>query len=142
MHPPRQVLPRVWIGPYTAAVSADFVRQNNIRLIINCTRHVPSPFADTIPTYRVPVDDAVLWSGVMAQHLPIVVGIMARHLRTSSGDILVHCHAGISRSSTVVAAYLVLEQGMSARDAIRYIQAKKPETFRPAPVFFQTLDHL
>ncbi|MGA1563848.1 MAG: dual specificity protein phosphatase family protein [Pontimonas sp.] len=142
MFPPREVLPRVWIGNYQTAMDGDFMRDHRIGLVINCTRHVPSPYSDEIATYRVPVDDARAWSGVLASHVRPVVAAMRRTLRETDRSVLVHCHAGISRSATVVAAYLVLEHGMDAREAIAAIQRSKPETFRPEPVFFDVLSHL
>ena len=40
----------------------------------------------------------------------------------SGGRVLVHCHAGISRSATIVAAYLMIKRGMTAQEAVRLIR--------------------
>ncbi|KAF9453585.1 phosphatases II [Macrolepiota fuliginosa MF-IS2] len=40
--------------------------------------------------------------------------------------VLVHCLMGISRSATVVAAYLVATKKMAGGDAIAYLQKKRP----------------
>ena len=40
----------------------------------------------------------------------------------SGGRVLVHCHAGISRSATIVACYLMLKKSMTAQEAIRTIR--------------------
>ncbi|KAF8227731.1 phosphatases II [Tricholoma matsutake] len=42
------------------------------------------------------------------------------------GRILVHCAVGISRSPTVVAAYLMKTRKMGHLNAIRFIKAKRP----------------
>jgi len=40
--------------------------------------------------------------------------------------ILVHCVMGISRSATVVCAYLIAEKGMNAPTAINFVREKRP----------------
>ncbi len=46
-------------------------------------------------------------------------------------NLLVHCHAGKSRSVMVVASHLVRERGWELRRALEFIQAKRPEIIDP-----------
>lgn len=55
----------------------------------------------------------------------------------SGGKVLVHCHAGISRSATIVAAYLMIKRHMSAQEAIRTIRVGR--SIRPNGGFLQQL---
>jgi protein-tyrosine phosphatase len=41
-------------------------------------------------------------------------------------NVLVHCSAGISRSVTIVIAYMVREKNMSVNDALAFIRTKRP----------------
>jgi len=41
------------------------------------------------------------------------------------GAVLVHCYAGISRSATIVIAYLMIKRGMVYEEAIRFVQKKR-----------------
>lgn len=44
----------------------------------------------------------------------------------SGGRVLVHCHAGISRSSTIVIAYLMYKYSMSLENAHRIVKQSRP----------------
>lgn len=45
--------------------------------------------------------------------------------------LLVHCHAGRSRSVMVVASHLVRQYGWDLRQALAFIHAKRPEIVLP-----------
>nr|KAG5704062.1 hypothetical protein BaRGS_017566 [Batillaria attramentaria] len=47
----------------------------------------------------------------------------------SGGCVLVHCNAGISRSATIVLAYLMKAKGLSLNDAFTYLRSKRPSSF-------------
>lgn len=141
MFPPKQVVDNIWIGGYDTAVNATFMQNNNIRLIVNCTKHVASPFAEFIPTYRIPIQDHLAWQETFREHIANALSAMNRALN-NHGAVLVHCHAGVSRSSTLVAAYLIRFYGWTPEHAITMIQRKKPETFKPHPIFIEMLRDL
>ncbi|WP_272946397.1 dual specificity protein phosphatase family protein [Candidatus Protochlamydia amoebophila] len=52
--------------------------------------------------------------------------------------VLVHCEAGISRSSTVLIFYLMKEHSLNLKDAYIHVRSKK-ENIRPNQSFFQQL---
>lgn len=135
----REVFPRVWIGSMADAASPEFMHAHNIGLIINCTKDVPSSFAATIPTYRIPLDDIESSSPTLYQYAPPISRVMWNHLDRMDTSILVHCAAGISRSASMVASYLIVEHGYDVRKAIQFIRQRKPETFRPRIVFSSAL---
>ncbi|GFO03642.1 dual specificity protein phosphatase 18 [Plakobranchus ocellatus] len=57
---------------------------------------------------------------------------------SSGGRVVVHCLAGVSRSASVVIAYLVREHGMTLRDAHDYVIARR-DVIRPNPGFWAAL---
>eukprot|EP00042_Codosiga_hollandica_P038507 m.313845 g.313845 ORF g.313845 m.313845 type:complete len:227 (+) comp55414_c0_seq5:1476-2156(+) len=59
--------------------------------------------------------------------------------RTNHINIYVHCVAGISRSSSVVCAYLMTHVGLSARAALRHITNARPAV-SPNPGFRHQLN--
>lgn len=42
------------------------------------------------------------------------------------GEVLVHCFAGVSRSASVVIAYLMRYRGMGVNDALWFVRGKRP----------------
>jgi protein-tyrosine phosphatase len=42
------------------------------------------------------------------------------------GTVLVHCYAGVSRSATIVIAYLMQEKRLTFMDALNYLRRKRP----------------
>ena len=50
----------------------------------------------------------------------------ARRLYERDGSLLVHCKAGISRSSTIIATTLAAEDGLGFHDALAIVQEARP----------------
>lgn len=57
-----------------------------------------------------------------------------------SGKVFVHCHQGISRSATLVLAYLMIYKRMTAKQAVQIVR-KKREIY-PNEGFFEQLSDL
>mmetsp|Transcript_51538 Transcript_51538/g.120919 ORF Transcript_51538/g.120919 Transcript_51538/m.120919 type:complete len:85 (+) Transcript_51538:1-255(+) len=56
----------------------------------------------------------------------------------SDGACLIHCSAGVSRSSSVVISYLMRRRGMSLREAYDTVKAARPQ-IAPNPGFWSQL---
>jgi len=139
----REIVPRVWIGSKKDALSDDFMRRHSIGMIVNCTEDIDAPFSGTILSMRIPVHDNPAYNDIFSQHVSHVVSRMHMFLRHTTGkNILVHCFAGISRSASLVAAFLMSEYRISMIDAIRFIQSRKPETFGAGVNFVPMLQNI
>jgi dual specificity phosphatase 12 len=42
------------------------------------------------------------------------------------GKVLVHCFAGVSRSATIIIAYMMQEHGMNYHSAFKFVKSKRP----------------
>lgn len=59
----------------------------------------------------------------------------------NNGVVLVHCNAGVSRSASIVIAYLILKVGMSFDDALKLVKGKRP-AIQPNSGFVEQLRKL
>ena len=84
---------------------------------------------------QVCVDD--IESANLSAHFDTIADRIAREARRG-GRTLVHCIAGVSRSSSLVLAYLVKYGGMSLAEAYRHVRSLRP-CIRPNVGFWKQL---
>lgn len=137
-YPAKRITPyQLWIGSEADSKNAEAARRHGVGLIVNCTRNIPAR-VPRVRHVRVPIDDSSDEAGTFLAHLPVVVRLIDEHLSKGQG-VLVHCYAGVSRSASVVAAYLMYKEGLSPRQAMARIRRIKPETFGDSPNFLRPL---
>ena len=136
-----EIIPRLWLGNSKASMNEDFIRNNNIVVVFNCTKNLP--FSPIIPTkYRIPVDDNLeeaeirnmeLWSNEIAYK------IIREYAEGKT--ILVHCAAGMQRSAASVAFMLIAYYKLGSVEAMRIIKEKRNIAFYPRANFGRSIDY-
>jgi hypothetical protein len=111
-----EIIPGLWLGNEAISQSEAFMKKNNIKLIVNATKNIPSKFLGKIHYVRVPVDDPGILSArvesmdedvkMMKESLSLILYVISRFHKKKC-NILIHCHAGAQRSAIIVAAYLL-----------------------------------
>jgi hypothetical protein len=98
-------------------------------LVVNCTKDIPFPKYET-KCIRVPVDDSPENTNLFIEYIQGQRILEQIHeALTNNRSVLVHCYAGVNRSCSVVACYLVKYRNMTANDAIRFLQTKHCDAF-------------
>ena len=67
-------------------------------------------------------DDTIAFN--ISQHFPVICQFI-EEARQANGRVLVHCACGVSRSSTLVCAYLIQHQSMSVEEALLHLRARR-----------------
>lgn len=137
--PARRVQPyNLWIGSQADSSNAAAAARNGVTLVVNCTRNLPARLRG-VAHVRVPVDDTPEDADVMLARLWDVTRQIDMHL-LRGGGVLVHCYAGISRSASVAAAYLMWREGLTPAEAVARVKQCKPETFANGVNFARALN--
>jgi len=132
-----KILDGLYLGNKRDAENLEALQSAGVQTIVNATNDIPNFFPDKFEYYRVPVVDHT--SSDIGKYIQAAVDFIDEKLK--SGSVLVHCFAGVSRSSTIVIAFLILKRGMSYHNALDFV-VKKRSIVRPNPGFAKTLANL
>ena len=126
-----KIIPGIYLGNKSDAVSEEFFIKNDIKFVINLTPDVPNKFPKLASYIHFRnIDDSCRKEDIekMTRLIPKAIKYM-RENHKNGKNILVHCHAGMQRSAIVVLAYLMYYYNMSLNDGVSHIVSKRPIAF-------------
>lgn len=105
---------------------------------MNATVELPdTPLPDDRPEFlRVAIKDSS--SANLSEYFDQVADMIEKTRESNEGRSLVHCVAGVSRSVSLVLAYLMKYQKMSLKSAFHHVKSVRPQ-IRPNTGFFKQL---
>jgi undecaprenyl diphosphate synthase len=113
----------LYLGDRRQAADGSVLERLGITHVINVTRELENFFPESVAYDRIPVDDEA--STDLLQHLDVAVVRLASLASKPENKILVHCRLGLSRSASVVLAYLMYSRGLNVDDALEYLRARR-----------------
>ena len=137
-HNVTQILEHLYLGGDDICDDRAMLLELNIGRIVNATSDSPNYFPDDFGYLHVDVPDEV--DAVISNRFEEVSDFIAGAVGEKR-SCLVHCSAGMSRSATLVLAYLVRHVGMSLLDALSHTKARRP-LVSPNPGFMAQLVEL
>jgi hypothetical protein len=122
-----EIVRNLYIGNIQTAANYEWLKAHNIKLIVNCTGNIPNYFAGDIKGLKYiklelnddlqeKIKDACLFS----------YGYINKTLERGN-SVLIHCRAGISRSSTILIYYLLRKNNAGLSDVWTYIKKIYPK---------------
>ncbi|BGP08415.1 Dual specificity protein phosphatase 1 [Rhodotorula toruloides] len=133
--PMQEVIPGLWIGDYNASQDHNLLKERNISCIVSGMRQEYAA-APGIDLHRVSVDDTD--STNILEHFVPTADFIDAALRKGQ-NVLVHCQAGVSRSTTLLAAYLMRNHGLNVEQAVERIRSVRPQV-EPSEFFMMQLE--
>jgi dual specificity phosphatase 12 len=114
----------IWIGNYLDARDADAKAKAGIRSVLCLDGCMRGATAEECGVERLEVVELIDGAGNPPERFLRAVRLV-KELASSHGPVLVHCHAGQSRSAAVVCKYFMQEEGCTLAEAMRRIASKR-----------------
>jgi len=119
---PNKIRDKLFISGYEGANDVTVMKEQGISHILDATgtqKLFPEDFVYHLVSWDDSPDQEVL------SHLPSCVEFVEKSISEGTG-VLIHCAAGISRSSTVACAYLMKTDNISFETALEIVRAARP----------------
>ncbi|KAH9977516.1 protein-tyrosine phosphatase-like protein, partial [Russula compacta] len=133
-----EVLPRLYLTDLFTARDEAQLTGLGITHVVSVMEHAPMlPQAISLRTLHIPLSDSS--DQDILGYLPESTSFIRDALAESPDSrVLVHCVMGISRSATVMIAYLIATTKMTPREALAAVRSKRA-IVRPNPGFMSQL---
>lgn len=130
-----QITPNIYIGGFDEASNYRWLKDHGITHIVNMAIEHPNYFPRAFRYIKLGIFDHPKQSlfPEVAAGLRFMKNAIAR-----GGLVFVHCHAGVSRSSSMVLYYLMKTYGWSLKKSLAYMRDLHPRT-NPNPGFQRQL---
>lgn len=118
--PPSEIMPFLYIGSRRDAANTELLQSLGITHILNATHDCPCFDEAAFKYHRIPVKDT--WNQDLPSFFAPAFDFINLAKATSNAKCMVHCTAGISRSSTVTIAYVMHTQRLTLHQAYTFVK--------------------
>jgi len=118
-----QILPFLFLGSLYTAREENYLKSLCITSILNAAHDLENFFPASFDYTNVTIQDK---EGTNIIQYFSVSNKLIEEVRTTGGTILVHCRGGVSRSVTLILAYLMWKYQLPLKRALNYMKERKP----------------
>jgi predicted protein tyrosine phosphatase len=117
-----QILDQLWLGDMVGASNKFLLKKNGITHILTVAMGLMPKFPTQFTYKLISILDCP--SANLKVHFQPCIKFLKDSIQ-SGGTVLVHCFAGVSRSTTIVIAYLMQEFGMTMAEALKHVKKQR-----------------
>jgi protein-tyrosine phosphatase len=118
---PDEIIPGLFLGGVNCT-DEKILQKYNIQCVLSVMSNPPNIDETNIEHMKVYILDNS--SENISQHFDIAHIFISQSLKEKK-NILVHCHAGISRSATIIISYIMKSQMLTLNDAYKFVKDKR-----------------
>lgn len=133
-----QIVPHLFLGTAADAQNEVKMRQCKITYVLNVARECVYSELDDVQYFKIEMDDRSDFP--IEDYLFKAFEVIDEAIATD-GNVMVHCHRGISRSAAVVIAYVMYRKNMSFDDAFQLVKSQR-DVINPNLGFVLVLEQL
>lgn len=104
-----EIIDGLYISGEDVATDRDLLAKHGVTHILNLTKHVENKFKSEITYKQIEINDlpSVAINPFFADSFQFIDSVLNDAEATKQSKLLVHCHAGVSRSASFIIAYLM-----------------------------------
>lgn len=117
-----EIVPNLYVGDIASAYNRAELKRMGITHIVTAILGVSPIFPNDFTYKNIPIRD------IPGENIDNYFSISNEYISKAikgGGKVLVHCMCGVSRSATLVAAYLMYAHNYSCEDAIKLLQKRR-----------------
>ena len=120
-----KIVEKLYLGNLKGASDFQTLKHHGITHILQVASGI-KPFFPKDFTYKV-INITDQSSSSLIRHFPAAIAFIKEGM--ARGGVLVHCHAGVSRSASCVIAFLMQENHMDFQTAFSFASKRRPIIF-------------
>lgn len=121
------IIERLAVGNVYVGRDLDYLKEHNFTAVVCCIPQLPHPPAEyqkrNISLLHIPIDDHPQVN--ISKWFDIAIDFIHTH-QCLQRQVLVHCHAGMSRSVTIVTSYIIWKHAWNHIQALQMVRKQRP----------------
>lgn len=130
-----EIIPNLYLTSVYGATKENILKKG-ITLLVNAAQELPKQELPGVESIKLFLDDTPYAN--IGVYFDRIADKIHEHISGRGGRVMVHCVLGVSRSTSLVIAYLMKYRGMSMKSGFDLVSSRRP-CVRPNPGFWRQL---